>query len=455
MKYRSVSRMSRSFCCYFIAALFVLYAATLSQPIFAQQPWTLRQCCDYAVEHNISIKQQDNQRKQRDIQLSTAKNSRLPDLSASASESFSFGRGLTLDNTYTNRSTNSTSFSLGTTVPLFTGFQIPNQIKLNQLNLEAATQDLEKAKNDIRMQVAQAYVQILYNMEIADVAHRQIAIDSAQVVRLDAFFKNGKASQAELSQQQATLAQARLTATQADNNLQLAILAMTQLLELPSPDGFSIVRPAATTPAGFPAGLSPDAIYQEAIAIKPEVQAELLRLSASERNIDIAKAGNYPTLSLSAGLQSNYYKTNGMQAESFASQMKNNFSQYIGLNLSVPIFNRFQTRNNIRSARIDRENQLLQLENVKKSLYKEIQQVYYNALAADSKFHSSEAAALSSKDAFTLMQAKYENGKATITEFNEAKNNFLKAESDLVQARYENLYQTTLLNFYRGRELDF
>ena len=436
------------------SALFVLCAATMSQSILAQQSWTLRQCADYAIEHNISIKQQDNQCKQRELQLSTAKNSRLPDLSASASESFSFGRGLTLDNTYTNRSTTSTSFSLGTTVPLFTGFQIPNQIKLNQLNLEAATKDLEKAKNDIRMQVAQAYVQILYNMEIADVAHRQIAIDSAQVARLEAFVQNGKASHAELSQQQSTLAQARLTATQADNNLQLAILALTQLLELPSPEGFSIVRPA-TTPAASAVGLSPDAIYMEALTLKPEVQAEQLRLTASERNIDIAKAGNYPTLNLSAGLQSNYYKTNGMQAESFASQMKNNFSQYIGLNLSVPIFNRFQTRNSIRSARIDRENQLLQVENVKKALYKEIQQVYYNAVAADSKYHSSEAAAQSSKDAFALMQAKYENGKANITEFNEAKNNYLKAESDLVQSRYENLYQITLLNFYRGRELDF
>ena len=305
------------------------------------------------------------------------------------------------------------------------------------------------------MQVAQSYVQILYDMEIADVAHRQIAIDSAQVARLEAFVKNGKASQAELSQQQSALAHARLTATQADNNLQLAILSLSQLLELPSPEGFSIVRPATTTPAASPAGLSPDAIYQEALAIKPEVQAEQLRLSATERNIDIAKAGNYPTLSLSAGLQSNYYKTNGMQADPFATQMKNNFSQYIGLNLSVPIFNRFQTRNSIRSARIDRENQLLQLENVKKSLYKEIQQVYYNAVAADSKYRSSEAAAQSSKDAFTLMQAKYENGKATITEFNEAKNNYLKAESDLVQSRYENLYQITLLNFYRGRDLAF
>ena len=438
------------------AILFILSYFIFS-PMVAQTAWDLRECCTYAVEHNISIKQRENNREQRELQLSTAKNSRLPDLNASASESFSFGRGLTLDNTYTNRSTTSTSFSLGTTVPLFTGFRIPNQIKLNQLNLEAATKDLEKAKNDIRTQVAQAYVQILFNMEIADVAKRQIEIDSQQVARLEAFVNNGKASMAQLSQQQSTLAQAHLTATQAENNLQLAILALTQLLELPTPEGFSVVRPSLTSHlSSFTSHLpSPEAIYQEALGIKPEVQAEQLRLTAAERNIDIAKAANYPTLNLSAGLQSNYYKTNGMKAESFASQMKNNFSQYIGLSLNVPIFNRFQTRNSIRSAKIDRENQLLQLENVKKSLYKEIQQVYYNAIAADSKYYSSETAAQSSKDAFTLTQAKYENGKATITEFNEAKNNYLKAESDLVQARYEYLYQTALLDFYRGKDLNF
>jgi outer membrane protein len=341
-------------------------------------------------------------------------------------------------------------------VPLFTGFQIPNQIKLNELNLEAATQDLEKAKNDIRMQVAKAYVEILYDQEIADVAHRQISIDSAQVVRLSAFVENGKASQAELSRQQSTLAQSQLTATRADNNYQLALLALSQLLELSTPDGFTIVRPiVSTVPKGASLGISPEAIYAEALTIKPEVRAEQLRLSAADRNINIAKAALYPTLNFNAGLQTNYYKTSGMPADPFGTQMKNNFSQYLGLSLNVPIFSRFRTRNNIRSARIDRENQLLQLENVKKTLYKEIQQVYYNAIAAQSKYESSQSAQQSSLDAFTLTQAKYENGKATITEFNEAKNNYLKTESDLVKARYEYLYQTALLDFYRGRQLDF
>ncbi len=420
--------------------------------------WNLRECCDYAVEHNISIKQQQNACRQQELQLSTSKNSRLPDLNASAGQNFSFGRGLTAENTYSNTNTSSTSFSLSSSVPLFTGFQIPNQIKLNQLNLEAATADLEKAKNDIRMQVAQAYVQILYDMEIAEVAHRQIAIDSAQVNRLQAFVDNGKAAEAELSQQKATLANSRLTATQADNNTRLAILSLTQLLELPTPEGFTIVKPSLDELVGL-VGLdklvTPDQIYAEALGIKPEILSQQLRLKGTEHSIKIAEAGNYPTLSLSGGLGTNYYTTSGFKSDGFGKQLKNNFSQYIGLNLSVPIFNRFQTRNNIRNARIEQENQQLQLDNTKKTLYKDIQQVYYNALNAQSKEKTSEEALQSTKDAFELMQAKYENGKATITEFNEAKNNYLKSESDLVQARYENLYQHALIDFYRGKDLSF
>jgi len=434
----------------------IVTVTAITSPLQAQSAWTLRQCAEYAVEHNLQIKQQDNQRRQQELQLSTARNARLPEVSGSLGQNFSFGRGLTAENTYTNTNTSNTSFSLSTSIPLFTGFQIPNQIKLNQLNLEAATQDLEKAKNDIRMQVAQAYVQILYDMEIRDVANRQIAIDSMQVVRLEAFVRNGKASEAELSQQRATLANSHLTATQAANNLRLSILTMTQLLELPSPEGFSIVRPPVDDLSAIisTATVSPEIIYQEALGVKPEIMSQEIRLRATDHNIKIAQSGYYPQLSFSAGLGTNYYKTSGFTADSFGEQLKNNFSQYIGLNLSIPIFNRFQTRNNVRNARIEQETQMLALDNSKKTLYKEIQQVYYNALNAQAKEKSSMEALQSSKDAFTLMQAKYENGKATITEFNEAKNNYLKAESDMVQARYENLYQHALIEFYRGRELN-
>ena len=431
-------------------ALCMMYCTLSSaQP----KQWTLRECCDYAVEHNIGIKQQDNQRRQQELQVSTAKNSRLPDLSGSVSQSFSFGRSLTPDNVYVSRNSNDTTLNLSTSMPLFTGFRIPNEIKMSQLNLEAYTADLEKAKNDVRMQVAQAYVQILYDMEISDVAHRQIEIDSAQVKRLQAFVENGKASEAELSQQNAALANSRLTATQADNNTRLALLTLTQLLELPTPDDFTIVRPVPEEMSNALAlQVTPDQIYAEALGIKPEIVAQQLRLKAYNHNIKIAKSAHYPTLSFGANMSTDY---SSVEPNSMGRQFDGNFKQGVSLSLNVPIFNRFQTRNRVRDAIIQRETQQLQVENTKKTLYKEIQQVYYNALNAQTKEKSSMEALQSSKDAFTLMQAKYENGKATITEFNEAKNAYLKAESDLVQARYENLYQHALLEFYRGQELTF
>lgn len=438
-----------------IIIIAVLALAPLSQ-VSAQKQWTLRQCVDYAIAHNISVKQMQNTREQQAIQLNTNKNSRLPDLNATAGENISFGRGLTAQNTYENHTTSSTSFSIGTSVSLFDGNRISNNIKLSQLNLDAADADLSKARNDLSMNVAKSYIEVLNDMEVIDVARRQVSIDSMQVERLKVIVANGKASAAELSQQKATLAQSLLTLTNAKNNYQLALLDLSQLLELPSPEGFAIVRPDASriNPEGYiPA--SPNIVYADALGIKPEIKAQQLRVNGADYSIKIAKSALYPQLSFNAGLGSNYYKTSGFDAESFGKQLKNNFSQYLGLSLNVPIFNRFATRNNVRSAQLDRDNQALKLEDTKKNLYKEIQQVYYNALAAEAKFTSSKQAMQSNEDAFRLTQGKYENGKANITEFNEAKNNLLKSQSDMVQAKYEYLYQNSLLDFYRGKELNF
>ena len=434
----------------------VLLLLLICTPSSAKQ-WTLPECIDYAIEHNISLKQRENTRRQNEVSLNTAKNSRLPDLNAGVSESLGFGRSLGMDNTYSKNNTSNTSFQISTSVPILTGNRIENTIKLNQLNLEASTADLEKARNDIRTQIAQQYIQIVYDSEILAVAKRQIGIDSLQLYRLQEMERNGKATLTEVLQQQSTMEQSRLTATQAENTYRLDLLALTQLLELPSPEGFSIVIPTLPSNSGSLINVNPEIIYQEAIAVKPEVQAEQLRLKASDANILIAKSAKFPTLSFNAGLGTNYYKTlNGnYKQDSFSSQIKNNFSQSLGLQLNVPIFNRYATRNSIKSASIDKENQQLALDNVKKTLYKEIQQVYYNTVAAEAKYKSSLQAEVTSKDAFNLTQAKYENGKATITEFNESKNNMMKAESDLVQARYQLIYQKALIDFYRGKELRF
>ena len=433
------------------AALVAAFAAGAQAQ---ERVWTLPQCIDHALENNLSVKRSGLNVEQREIDLNTAENNRLPSVSGSAGQNFSFGRGLTADNTYANTNTTNTSFSVGAQVPVFNGFQIKHNIELSKLNLAAATADLEKAKDDIRVAVAQAYVQILYNMEILDVARSQVEIDSLQVVRLTEMASNGMVASADVSAQEATLAQSRVSATQAENNVALAILDLTQLLELPSPEGFRIARPSVE---GLETVMlmDPEAIYAEAVQFKPAVKAEEIRLDQALKSIDLAKDSFLPSLSLSGGLGTNYYTSSGFPSAGFSSQLKNNFSQYIGLNLSVPIFSHFSNRNQVRNARLQYSSQEIVLDNSRKSLYKEIQQAYYNAVGSQAKYRSSQVAAASAEDAFELAQAKYENGKSGITEFNEAKGRYMSAASNLVQARYEYLYQSKILDFYRGRDLEF
>ena len=416
--------------------------------------WSLTDCINHALENNISVRQSSLAVQQRENDLSTAKGRRLPGVSAGASQNFSFGRGLTADNTYANTNTASTSFSLGADVTLFQGLAIKNNIEMSRLNLEAATADLQKAREDISVAVAQAYVQILYNKEILQVAEDQITVDSLQVERLVAMMQNGKASQAEVSAQKSTLARSELSRTQARNNVVLSILDLTQLLELESPEHFDVVTPSADA---FTSALvlNPEEIFAEAVEIKPSIRSEKIRLDNAETNIRMAKGNYLPSLSLNGGLGSNYYNASGRPADSFGSQLSNNFSQYIGLSLNVPVFSRLSNRNGVRSAQISYLNQQLQLENVRKQLYKEIQQAYYSAVASESKYLSSVSAEVSAAESFHITEAKYENGMASITEFNEAKVRWVESASNLAQARYEYLYQTKLLDFYRGRELAF
>lgn len=429
-------------------------AAVTAAALQAQEAsggWSLQQCIDHALEHNITLRQQENNVKQQEINVDIAKGSRLPEVSTSAGENFSFGRGLTENNTYSNTNTTSTSLSLGSSVPVFYGHRIRNSIKSSELDLSVATADLQKAREDISLQVAQAYMQILYGKEILDVARNQVTIDSLQVERLSAMLENGKASASQLAQQKAALGRSQYNVAQAQGSYDMALLDLSQLLELETPEGFSITIPQTTVENILLE--SPESIYDKAVASKPVISAEEFRLEAAEYAIKNAKAAFLPSISLSGGVGTNFYTASGVTSNSFYEQMKHNFSQYLGLSLSVPVFTGFQNRNQVRSTQLAKENQSLMLEAVKKGLYKEIQQAYYNAAAAREQYRSSIASKESARESFDLMLAKYENGKANITEFNEARDFYLEAESDLSRARYEYLFSAKLLDFYAGKPL--
>ena len=417
------------------------------------QAWTLRQCIDYAIEHNIEIRQSTNSVEANKVSVNTSKWTRLPNLSGSASQNWSWGRTASpIDNSYSDINSANTSFSLGTNVPIFTGLQLSNQYSLAKLDLKAAIEDLNKAKEDIAINVTSAYLQVLFNQELSKVAHNQVNLSKDQLKRIQGLHGVDKASPSEVAEAQARVAQDEMTAVQSDNTYKLSLLDLTQLLELPTPEGFVLESPKEELE--FESLTPPDDIYTEALSNKPGIRAAQLRLEGSEKSIRIAQSNYYPQLSFGANLGTNFYTLNGSAEHSFGSQLKNNLNKGIGFNLSIPLFNRLATRNRVRSARLQQTNLALKLDNTKKVLYKEIQQAWYNAVAAESKFNSSTAAVAANEESFRLMSEKFDNGKATFVEYNEAKQNLTKSLSDKIQAKYDYLFRTKILDFYKGKAIE-
>ena len=424
----------------------------------AQERWSLRRCIDYAIEHNINIRRTANAVEQSAVEANSAKWARLPNLNGSAGQSWNWGRTQTAikneetgdySTVYVNTSSQGSNLNLSTSIPLFTGLQIPNQYALAKLNLKAATADLAKAQEDIAINVASAYLQVLFNQELQQVAESQVELSLQQQARITRLADMGKASMAEVAEAKARVAQDQMTAVQARNNYELALLDLSQLIELESPEGFLLESPDVSF--ALQQLTPPDEIYQTALVNKPAIQAAEYRLEGSKHSIRIAQSAYYPQLNLNGSLGTNYYSTIN---RTFRQQMGDNFSKYVGLSLSVPIFNRFSTRNRVRSARLQRDNYELQLTETKKTLYKEIQQAWYNAVAAESKYSSSHTAAEAGAESFRLMSEKYENGKANAVEYNEAKQNLMRAQSDELQAKYEYLFRSKILDFYKGKSIE-
>lgn len=419
--------------------------------ITAQDRWSLEQCIGYAIEHNLSVKQQEATRDQQEVELHTAQWSRLPNLNGNIGQSFNFGRALQADNTYGNRNTRNTNFSLGTNIPLFTGMQIPNNIALCKLNLKAATEDLNEIKEDISIQVTSYYLQVLFNKELAKVAHEQVEQSHRLLDEKTAFFKSGKIAESEVYEAKARLAQDELSVVQADNNYQLALLDLSQLLNLPTPEGFEIVIPDTDN---IQANISlPEDVYADALLRKPSIKAAQYRLEGASKTIRIAQSGLYPQLNFGAGLGTNYYKIEGMENASFSDQWSQNSNKYLQFSLSIPLFNRFATKNRIKSARIQQKSMSWQLEENKNALYKEIQQAHYNAIAAESKYRSSKSAIQAAEASFLLASEKYANGKASSTEYNEIRTNWVRSVSEGIQAKYDYLFRCKILDFYKGLPL--
>lgn len=424
--------------------LLIVGAMSLSWLNLGAKEWTLQECVDYAVANNLTVLQRSNEVLQAENDLTSAKDAVLPTVSGQGQQSWNFGRGLTASNTYADRNTSNFGLSLGLNLPLFQGLHAYRQIRYQRTFLSSMVESLESAKDDITLQVMAQFLQVLYSQEMEEIARSQVKITSDELDRRRALLEAGKIPEADMLDAMAQDAQAKVQLVTAQNDTRLALLDLSQLLRLESVDGFNVAKPDDE----MPELRDPREVYDRAMGSNHSVLAGRLQVEAAGQQISVAQTGWIPRLNFSAGLGSNYYKVNGLENERFADQFRHNFAQQIGLSLSVPIFDAFQTRNAVRRARVNQVSSQLNFEAAADNLYKAIQQAYYQAAGARERYNAASVSVEASEASLNAVTEKYGLGRATPTEFENAKNQYVKALSERTQAKFEFLLRARILAFY-------
>ena len=414
----------------------------------ARETWSLSDCIQHALDHNLHVKRQKTEIERQAIQLQANRLSRLPDLKVGSTQKFDFGRSLNRENTYDDTNSQNGSLSLTTEVTLFNGMKTTHSIARQQLELGVQHENLETVKNDLSIQIAVNYYQILLNTEIARIAEEQITLSRELEEVTKTLASHGKIASSQIYDVQAQVANDELNATKARNILRMSIVELVQLLEMEDVGAFN-VQAGQEEITSFLIQ-NPQEVYLVSKQTMPQIKSAELSVASSERTIKIAQSGNYPTLSFIAGVSSGYYRYSNFENTPFGNQMENNLQKTVYLTMRIPIFNRNSTRNAVRTAKKNHEESILIAEQSRKSLYKENQKAYYDALSAQEKFLSTEKAVYANTEAMRYALEKYNAGKFTAYEYSEVKLKLSNSLSEQAQAKYEFMLQRKLLDFYAG-----
>jgi len=458
----------------------------------AQEPsnntWSLEDCIEYAMENNIQIKQTLLNTQYNENLLKQSRLGQIPNLNGSANYTYSWGRALD-QTTYQftdNQQINSISVGLSSSVNLFNGLKVRNTIEQNELNLMASYEDVEKVKDDISLNIAAAYLTILFNKELKTVTENQLKITAQQVDRTRKMVDAGKLAEGSYLEIQAQYASEELNLVNAENQLATSLLNLQQTLDLPIDTSFDVFIPELEDPDTDPIVMSAVEVYRIAEQEMPQIKGAELTLQSSEKALSIAKGSRSPQLYLSGNFNSGYSDireqvtdltpispiigntspdfsgTNIYGPEfnlptygsyPFGSQLVDNRSAGVGLGLSIPIFNGWQVNSSIANARIMLENSRLELQSQKLALYASIQQAYTDALAALKKFGATERALVSMEESFKYTEKKFEVGLVNTVDYNTSKNQLTATQSDLLQAKYDFIFRIKILNFYQGEHI--
>jgi outer membrane protein len=426
-----------------------------------QKEWSLEDCIRYAIENNIQIKQQVVQTEYQKNALELSKLKLLPTVNGSASHNYSFGRALD-ETTYefsNNKTVQSNQFYVGGSLNLFNGLQNYNTIQKNKYQVLAGELDLQNTKDNISLSIALAYLQILLNNELVSATGNQLQITLQQIAKTKKMVDAGSLAKGNLLQIEAQAASEELQYINLKNQLDISYLNLTQMLELQTPEGFKIITPDIKIDTNTVITGRIDEIYSTAQGIRPEIKSAEMSLIASQYDQKIATGGRSPRLSLTHSFSTGYSDyakkpSDPLEPYTFSQQVSDNINYGVGFSMNIPILNGWQVNKNISNSKLSVENSRYALEGTKKQLYKNIQQAYADAVAALKKFNASIKAVTSTEESFRYTEQKFNVGMVTPVDYNAGKTQLLNAQSDMAQAKYEFIFKTKVLDFYKGLPLN-
>jgi outer membrane protein len=448
----------------FLTAFLVLSAGN----VFSQQKeWSLEECIKYAIDNNIQIKQQELQTKYQKNALELSKLKLLPSLNGQATHNYSFGRALDQSTyQYTDHQTvQSNYFYLGGSLNIFSGLQNLNTIKMNQYTLLANDEDLKNTIDNVSLNVALYYLQILLNKELVSATENQLSITLQQIDKTKKMVDAGSVARGNLLQIESQAAQEELQLINMKNQLDISVLNLTQILELKTPEGFEIIVPSISVDTNSFISGNVDDIYNISEQVRPEIKSAEFKLKASQYDLKVAIGGRSPRLTMNHSWSTQYSNirkqvvgidpiTGPIYGKyNFVDQFSDNINYGLGVSMNIPILNGWQVNKNISNSRISIENSAYTLDAAKKQLYKNIQQAYADAVASLKKFTASKKAVVSMEESFRYTEQKFNVGMVTPVDYNAAKTQLLNAQSDMSQAKYEYIFKTKVLDFYKGLQL--
>ena len=436
-----------------ITSLALLFTGFLTTS--AQQTWTLQQCIDHAVVHNISVEEARLRLASSQQQLSASQHRYLPSLSASASQSLNLGRSADKTGVIGEQSSSSTSFGANLSWEVFSGLSRPKTTEIARLNSDVAAVGLTYAQEQIGLQVAEGYYNLLYRQEMIHVAESQLSLTHETLTKTEALVKTGKWSRDRLAEVEAQLAKDSVNYLKACSDAEIARHQLALIIEIPDYTELQVVSPDVKESSSSPApelALSDEVLIERARAFRPEMEQAKLQLQVAERQVELEKTRYIPKLSLGAGYNTgSYYVFNESMKpynQPFGEQMRNNGRYFVGLSLSIPIFDALQTQDNVDQARLRYSDQQIALLKSDKQLTQQLYTAQINARAAYSQIAAAERASQSAEIALHYAQLSYDAGRVSSYQLAEAQNRHSVAQSEELRARYDYLYRVFVLQSY-------